>query len=154
MAEHTQAREMAREMSGTGRGIRVVATLVVAALLLVGTLWGQDDDFPFGPFRMYSTTAKLNAPAPDTRVEATDATGAVVLLTQQNTGIRRAEIEGQEPRFTADPALLKVVSDAYAKRNPKAPQVEQVRIVIRWYELRDGLPTGAWRDEVVTTWTR
>jgi hypothetical protein len=141
-------------MSPSGQRIRVAVTLFAALLLIVGSVWGQDDDFPFGPFRMYATTANLNSPAPDTRVEATEATGAVVPLTEGNTGIRRAEIEGQMGRFKADPALLKVVWNAYARRNPKAPEVRRVQIVIRWHELRQGLPTGAWWDEVVTTWTR
>jgi hypothetical protein len=137
-----------------GRWTRLAATLVAAALLLAGSIWGQDDDFPFGPFRMYASVADLDAPAADTRVEALDASGATVRLTETNTGIRRAEIEGQMGRFREHPRLLKVVADAYVRKNPRAPAVGEVRIVIRWHQVRDGLPTGAWRDEVVTTWTR
>jgi hypothetical protein len=140
-------------LTAPGRLTRVAATLVGAGLLLAGSIWGQDDDFPFGPFRMYSTVADLNAPVADTRVEAIDTSGATVPLTEANTGIRRAEIEGQMGRFRERPGLLKVVADAYARKNPRAPAVGEVRVVIRWHQVRDGLPTGAWRDEVVTTWT-
>jgi hypothetical protein len=137
-----------------GRAVRVGVTVVIAAVLLAGSIWGDDDDFPFGPFRMYASVGDVNAPAADTRVEATDASGATVLLTETNTGIRRAEIEGQMGRLQRDPGLLKVVAAAYARRNKSAPTLRQVRIVIRWHDIRDGLPTGAWHDEVVTTWTR
>jgi hypothetical protein len=137
-----------------GRAARIAVTLLACALLLAGSLWGDDDEFPFGPFRMYASVPDVNAPARDTRLEATDDVGATVLLTERNTGIRRAELEGQMDRFQKDPGLLRAVVTAYAKRNRHAPQLRQVRIVIRWHAIRDGAPTGAWRDEVVTTWTR
>lgn len=135
-----------------GRATRLVVTLLGAVLLLAGTVWGDDDHFPFGPFRMYASAVDPDAPAADTRVEATDELGNTVLITPDNTGIRRAEFEGQLGRFTADPALLRVVLDAYARRNPDAPELREVQIVIRWHEVRDSRRTGVWRDEVVTSW--
>ena len=42
--------------------------IVVLGLLLAGTVWGDDDAFPFGPFRMYSTRNDPNAPVISTRV--------------------------------------------------------------------------------------
>lgn len=135
-----------------GRAVRLGATALGLALLLVGTLRGTDDDFPFGPFRMYSTSDPPDAPAPDTRVEGVDRTGAVVDLGQNATGIRRAEIEGQQGRYAADPALLRQVADAYAERHPAAPALVEVRIVIRWYGIRDGRPTGRWTDETAVRW--
>src|SRR3954470_9890907 len=41
-------------VSPRGRAARLAASAVVLAVLLGGTLWGTDADFPFGPFRMYS----------------------------------------------------------------------------------------------------
>jgi hypothetical protein len=137
-----------------GRAVRAGATVVVAAVLLAGTIWGDDDEFPFGPFRMYASVADLDAPAADTRVEATDTAGATVVLTETNTGIRRAEIEGQLARFRREPALLGAVAAAYERRNRRAPAVSEVRIVIRWHDIRGGEPTGASHDEVVTAWRR
>ena len=55
-----------------GRVTRLGATALGLVLLLAGTIWGSDDDFPFGPFRMYSTSSPPNAPAPDTRVEGVE----------------------------------------------------------------------------------
>ncbi|WBB65147.1 hypothetical protein [Micromonospora sp. WMMD812] len=135
-----------------GRAARLGVTALGFAVLLAGTLWGTDDDFPFGPFRMYSTSNPPNAPAPDTRVEGVDATGAVVGLGQEATGIRRAEIEGQQDRYAGDPALLAEVADAYAERHPDAPDLVEVRIVIRWYGIREGRPTGRYTDETVVRW--
>ncbi|MBM0260574.1 hypothetical protein AB0F73_16290 [Micromonospora purpureochromogenes] len=135
-----------------GRAVRLGATALGLALLLAGTLWGVDDHFPFGPFRMYSTSEPPNAPAPDTRVEGVDRTGAVIALGQDATGIRRAEIEGQQDRYAADPTLLRQVADAYAERHPGAPELVEVRIVIRWYGIHQGRPTGRWTDETTVRW--
>ncbi|SCG80569.1 hypothetical protein GA0070609_6517 [Micromonospora echinaurantiaca] len=135
-----------------GRAARLAATALGLAVLVAGTVWGTDDHFPFGPFRMYSTSNPPSAPAPDTRVEGVDVTGAVVGLGEQATGIRRAEIEGQQSRYAADPALLAEVADAYAERNPDAARLVEVRIVIRWHGIRDGRPTGRWTDETVVSW--
>lgn len=135
-----------------GRIVRTMVTLLAGVLLLTGTLFGQDDHFPFGPFRMFSTAPGPDQDAPDTRVEAVDATGAVVPLTEVNSGIRRAEIEGQQQRYEAEPALLREVAEAYAARNPDAPALVEVRIVIRWSRIRGSRPTGDRFDETVVRW--
>ena len=139
-------------MSRPGRRIRLLCTALGLALLLTGTLWGVDDDFPFGPFRMYAGSNPPNDPAPDTRVEGMDTAGAVVVLDERNSGIRRAEIEGQQGRYAADPALLREVADAYRERNPSASPLVEVRIVIRWHEIHRGRITGKTFDETVVRW--
>ncbi|HEX8006682.1 MAG TPA: hypothetical protein VF482_09685 [Trebonia sp.] len=139
-------------MTGTQAFARVAATLAGAVLLLAGTLWGSDDHFPFGPFRMYAGVNLPDAPAPDPRAEATDATGAVVPLDQRTTGIRRAEIEGQIDRFAAQPSLLRELALAYARRHPRAPELVEVRLVQRWHEIRASRVTGRWQDEVIARW--
>jgi hypothetical protein len=130
----------------------MLVTLFGGVLLLAGTLWGQDDHFPFGPFRMYSTGGAPDAPAPDTRVEGVDARGAVVVLTERNSGIRRAEIEGQQQSYAAEPARLRQLATAYAVRNPGAAALVEVRIVIRWHGVRDSRPTGTYSDQTVVRW--
>ncbi|MFC3504204.1 hypothetical protein ACFOOK_25000 [Micromonospora krabiensis] len=139
-------------LTSHGRAARLGATALGLALLLAGTVVGTDDHFPFGPFRMYSTSNPPNAPAPDTRVEGVDVTGAVVSLDQNATGIRRAEIEGQQSRYVADPPRLAEVADAYAERHPDAPDLTEVRIVIRWHGIQGGRPTGRYTDETVVRW--
>jgi hypothetical protein len=139
-------------LSAPERAIRVIITLVAGGLLLAGTLWGEDDHFPFGPFKMYASAADPDAPTIDTRLEATDVNGETVLLTERNTGIRRAEIEGQMGRFRRDPELLQVAHDAYRQRNPHAPALVEIRVVVRWHEVRNFRPTGTWTEEVVAAW--
>jgi hypothetical protein len=139
-------------LSRRGRVARLVATAVAGVLLLAGTVWGQDDDFPFGPFRMYSTAPGPDDDAPDTRVEGVDTTGRTVVLTEANSGLRRAEIEGQQPAYVADPARLAQVARAYAEKSPGAAPLTEVRIVIRWAGVEDSRPTGTSRDEVIARW--
>ncbi|MFC0529462.1 hypothetical protein [Phytohabitans kaempferiae] len=135
-----------------GRAARLLATVAAGVLLLAGTFWGVDDDFPFGPFRMYSTAPGPDSPAPDTRVEGVDTTGAVVPLTERSTGIRRAEIEGQMQAYEQDPSRLSRVAEAYAARNPNAPALVEVRIVIRYEGVKDSRPTRTHTDETVASW--
>jgi hypothetical protein len=101
---------------------------------------------------MYAAVNPPNDLVPVTRVDGVDSTGAVVALTEANTGIRRAEIEGQQKRYATDLALLQEVADAYAKRNPAAPRLVEVRIVIRSYVIRDSRPTGSYSEETVVRW--
>ena len=142
------------ELTGRGRWTRAVLTVAGALLLLAGTFWGQDDDFPFGPFRMYSTAPGPDQAAKDTRVEGVDVAGRVVALTETNSGIRRAEIEGQQAAYVADPARLRQVAEAYAARNPAAPALREVRLVVRSHGVRHSRPTGTWSDQVVADWVK
>jgi hypothetical protein len=140
-------------LSTRGRAVRVAVTALGALLLLLGTLWGQDDDFPFGPFRMYSTAPDPNADAPDTRVEGVDTTGRTIVLTEANSGLRRAEIEGQQQAYIDDPGRLRQVAVAYTEKSPGAAPLTTVRIVIRWEGIEHSRPTGTSRDETIATWT-
>ena len=140
-------------LSTRGRTIRVAVTMAGVVLLLLGTFWGQDDDFPFGPFRMYSTAPDPNADAPDTRVEGVDTAGRTVVLTEANSGLRRAEIEGQQQTYIDDPARLRQIATAYAEKSPGAAPLRTVRIVIRWEGIEDSRPTGTSRDEIIATWS-
>ncbi|MEV6526810.1 hypothetical protein AB0M43_33255 [Longispora sp. NPDC051575] len=130
--------------------LRVTITTLVAVALLLGTLFGSDDDFPVGPFRMYATTDALDAPVRDTRVAALDDTGAALDLTETDTGLRRAEVEGQLDR----PDLPRLLAVAYERRNPDATPLRRVTIVVTWHELRDGRPTGRTTEETVAAWER
>ncbi|MFC7527115.1 hypothetical protein [Actinoplanes sp. GCM10030250] len=142
------------DLTTRGRRVRLLATLAGLLLLVAGTLFGQDDHFPFGPFRMYSTSPDPNGAAKDTRVEGVDETGQVVAITEANSGIRRAEIEGQQQAYEQDPSRLSRIADAYAEHTPGAPVLREVRIVIRWHGIKDARPTGTSYDEIVADWTR
>src|SRR5262245_39283852 len=106
------------KLSPSGRRTRLAVTLLCGALLLGGTLWGSDDWFPFGPFRMYAGVNPPNEPAPDPRIEGVTADGRVIALDEAHTGLRRAEVEGWQDSFVADPPSLRRVLSAYNERNP------------------------------------
>jgi hypothetical protein len=135
-------------LTPSGRVSRLVATAVVLALLLAGTVWGTDDSFPFGPFRMYSTRADPDAPVISTRVVGLTGAGVEVRLSGGQVGLRRAEFEGQIARVTDDPELLGLLAESYAERNPDAPELVEVQVVQRHFELRNGTRTGAYEDVV------
>jgi hypothetical protein len=141
-------------MSTAGRRGRAAATAGLVALLLCGTAFGQDDAFPFGPFRMYATRDAPDGWVLSTRVEAVDRAGRVLVVPDTATGLRRAEIEGQAGRFARDPALLAALARAHDRLHPGSPPYDEVRVVQRRYRLRDSRPTGEQTERVVATWRR
>ena len=136
-------------LSPTGRATRLAATALVLAVLLGGTLWGTDSDFPFGPFRMYSTRADPDRPVVSTRVVGLTAAGEEVRLSGGEVGLRRAEFEGQLPRLVDQPELLTLLADTYAEHHPGADPLVEVQVVQRRYELADGRQTGEVTDSVL-----
>lgn len=137
-----------------GQRVRLAATMLVAAAVLAGTLWGNDDDFPFGPFRMFSTSRELDRPVGDTQIHAVDAAGTLISEVNELAGLRRAEIEGQLDRIKSDPSLLGLLAQAYSSRQPDRPPLRQVSIVVVWHEVRDGHVTGVTWTQDVATWQR
>ena len=141
-------------LSAAGRRVRVAVTLLLAVLTLAGTAVGQDDDFPFGPFRMYSTRDDPDGTVVSTRVEAVDATGRTRVVDERSTGLKRAEVEGQADRFRTEPALLGALARAHERLQPDEPRLVEVRVVERVYQLRDSRPTGRESERVVARWRR
>jgi hypothetical protein len=136
-------------LSATGRLVRLLATALVLALVLAGTLWGDDDEFPFGPFRMYSTRADPNAPVISTRVVGLTEAGEEVRLSGGEVGLRRAEFEGQASRIIDRPQLLGLLAQSFAGTHPSAPDLVSVRVVQRRIELAGGRQTGDFDDRVL-----
>ena len=141
-------------LSTAGRRVRAALTAALAALLLAGTAVGSDDDFPFGPFSMYAGRHDPNGQVVSTRVEAVDATGGVTVVDERSTGMKRAEIEGQVGRLSADPSLLGALSRAHDALRPDEPAYAEVRVVERSFLLRDSEPTGEAVERVVARWVR
>ncbi|WP_239151345.1 hypothetical protein [Virgisporangium aurantiacum] len=140
-------------LSPRGRTLRMVITAVGLAVLLAGTLFGTDDHFPFGPFRMFATTDAWSKPISIARAQVVDVDGRTIVLTEANSGVRRAEVEGQLDRFRREPAALAGLADAYRAHNPSAPKVARVAVVLRHHEISRSGPTGHYTDEVVAEWT-
>jgi hypothetical protein len=136
-------------LSPTGRRVRLAATAVVLALLLGGTLWGNDSEFPFGPFRMYSTRADPDRPVVSTSVVGVTADGDEVRLSGGEVGLRRAEFEGQLSRLVEEPQLLGLLAASYADRHPDAEPLVAVRVVQRRHGLDGGRRTGEVTESVL-----
>jgi hypothetical protein len=139
-------------VTAVGRRLRLVVAATLVALLVTGTLVGQDEDFPFGPFRMYATRQRLDGRTSWYRIEAVTASGEVVFVPGAAYGLRRAELEGQIPRFVDDPAMLGELAVAYAARRPDEPSLVEIRLVRRSQQLADGRPVGEPTDEDVAEW--
>ena len=122
---------------------------VSAVLLLVGTFHGTDDDFPFGPFRMYATADDPNGAVLSARLEAVTTEGTVVRVSEGDIGMRRAEYEGQLDRVT--PAVLGDLAAVHTRRRPDAPRWVELRLLRDAFHLKNGRP-GTTTTRVLATW--
>ena len=131
----------------------MAVTALLVLLVLAGTFVGQDDDFPFGPFRMYATRDDPDGEVRSARVEAVDRAGRVRTVDERSTGLKRAEVEGQTRRFLAEPETLGLLAEAHARLRPDESPLVEVRVVERSYVLRDSRPTGEQSERVIARWT-
>jgi hypothetical protein len=140
-------------LSPAARRVRTVGFVLGLALLLAGTVVGQDDHFPFGPFRMYSTADDPDGRVLSTYLQAVDADGRVIPRAgEAHIGLRRAEYEGQLSRVVARPEILGELAELFSLRHPERPRWIEVSVVQTVYELVDGAPSGE-RTTVLATWT-
>lgn len=133
---------MTEVLSPRGRWIRGLAMFAVVVGLFAGTFWGDDDNFPFGPFRMFSTTNQLDGHVDSAEVWGVTRSGEEILLEWEWIGLRRAEIEGQMPRFAEDPDALRFVAEAYDRFNPQGEDLVAIKLRERVQMLQDGRPDG------------
>ncbi|MBA3339910.1 MAG: hypothetical protein H0T54_09265 [Geodermatophilaceae bacterium] len=136
-------------------GARLVRLIVAAAILaitLAGTVYADDYAFPFGPPRMYATRADPDTPVSSTRVVGLDEDGVEVTLSGGEVGLRRAEFEGQVPRLVSHPELLGLLAQTYLDEHPEEDPLVAVAIIVRRYELDDGVRTGTYVDDVLITY--
>jgi hypothetical protein len=90
-------------LSRRGVLVRLAAVVVALTLVIAGTVNGQDDDFPFGPFRMYSTRDNPNGAVRELRVQLLLTSGVVQDVTNASGAPRRAELEGRVGDLAAHP---------------------------------------------------
>jgi hypothetical protein len=118
-----------------GRWARYLAAALVGGLLLVTTLFGQDSDFPFAPFRMYATRDDPNGVIRILAVEAVAADGSVTDVTNAHGAPRRAELEGRIDALRNDPGLLASLAPPYLAA---ASHTATLRVVWRECQLVGG----------------
>jgi hypothetical protein len=134
------------------RGPRLVATAVVLAALLAGTAWGDDEHFPFGPFRMYSTRNDPNGTVMDVRLRATTSRGEEILLRARAFGLRPAEVDGLINRFADDSKLAAYLAKAYANLNRK-PRLDRLEVIRGIYRLEDSRAVR-YHEKTYGVWSR
>ncbi len=144
------------DVLGAGsRAWRVVVLAALTAVFVAGSVVGQDDWWPFSPWRMFSTsqapTGAVVAMAIEVRT-GTDPTWVVAPLTPESVGLNRAEVEGRSGRIAADPSLLATLAASHARLRPSAPAWTAVRLMRRETVVVDRRPTGEMRTTEVARW--
>jgi hypothetical protein len=136
-----------------GRVTRLVVTAVVVALLAIGSFWGDDWMFPFGPLRMYSTASPPSGSVSYDRLEAQLPDGRWVHtgLSPENIGMNRAEVEGRSPAIVADPSLLRHLAEAHLRLHPHSHWTG-VRLFKVRVQLRAGVPQAS-TQHLLASWT-
>jgi hypothetical protein len=132
---------------------RGVATLLVLVALVIGTFWGDDDHWPFGPFRMFSIRNRLDGRVKAAAVELTmsDGTQLEEKISSGTLALRRAEVEGQIDRFEHNPALLRHIASLYGEIHPRS-SVVGVRLYYEITPLAGGRPAGTPAEHTIATW--
>jgi hypothetical protein len=133
---------------------RLGAVGAVAALLLYGSAWGQDDNFPFGPMNQYSFRTDPNGPISALWLDADTAAGTHLRLNiagSDDVGIARAELEGQLDRILADPSRLQELAQAWARLHPDRPGLTRLTVGQDVTQLHHGHPAER-HTEVFTHW--
>jgi hypothetical protein len=123
-------------LRGRGRWVRVAAAVIVLVVVLAGTVFGSDDDFPVGPFHMYSSRTNPNSISRQLRVQVVLASGQVRDVTNEPGAPRRAELEGRVGQLQRDPAELGKLAPLYTA-HVDGP-VRQLRLVWENHPLHDG----------------
>ena len=143
-------------LPAAGRAWRVALGLLLGAMFLAGSVVGQDDWWPFSPWRMFSTSQAATGAVWSTGIEvqSADAPGQWVPapLTPSNVGLNRAEVEGRIPQIEADPARLGTLARSHAQLRPGTPAWTALRVVRRQVVVVDRRPTGEERVEVLAQW--
>jgi hypothetical protein len=125
--------------------LRFAVAGALLCLVLAGTIWGSDDDFPAGPFRMYATAARTTGNVRTAELWGVRADGVRVLLEAHDVGLRRAELEGQLPRFRAEPDLLAALA---------RPEYVEIRLEERVRPVVDRRVSGEERRVLIASWHR
>lgn len=140
-------------VSASGRRVRLTVALLFLSALVVGTAFGDDDTFPFGPFRMYSTRNSLDGFVNSPEFVGITTNGEKVPVPFQILGLRRAEVDGQISRMVEDPGLLGRLVEAKEELDPGALDLVELRLYLRVTDLEDGYPAGE-TVELLATWKR
>lgn len=128
-------------MSQRAKLIRVLMTVVVGACLVLGSWKGEDDNFPFGPFRMYSTKQMLDGRVRGLQLWGRHPCGPFMNLVIEDFGLRRADLEGQLGKLAVEPTvLLTELERSYRRLHGGSFPFETLQLRDKIYQLESGRP--------------
>lgn len=127
-------------------------TLAVLFALVVGTFWGNDEHFPFGPFRMYSTRNDPNGQISVIKLRGITMEGEAVELRSSKFGLRPAEVDGELILMSNDEPLATYLVAAYENLN-QSPELAELRVIRGYHQFEGGRPVS-YREETFSSWSR
>ena len=137
------------------KALLTVLLLALTGLFLAGTVVGQDDWWPFGPWRMFATSTAPSGAIYSLSIEVQegdDPEWVPAPLTPTTVGLNRAEVEGRVPQMTRDPGMLGTLARSHAKLQPGQAPWHGVRVVRNQVMLSGGTPTGEVRHSTLAAW--
>jgi hypothetical protein len=130
------------DIGSRGRAARIALTVAAVGLLIYGTVAGSNDMFPFGPFSMYAGRYPATGVIASNQLMAQTADGRDVVVSEADTGLTRAEMEGELHAFTANPARLGDLAQAFHRRHPRASPYVKVWIAQKRWQLHERAVVG------------
>jgi hypothetical protein len=142
-------------MTLPGRRARTLATGATILLLLAGSIWGQDDHFPLGPFRMYSVSNRVDGQVTSLQLQGRLSGGPRREIEFDRFGLRRAEVQGQVARFYLGDwdSLLAHLARSYDRFHPRGPVLDELHLVYEVDTLEGGRPV-AYEQRTLASWKR
>jgi hypothetical protein len=142
-------------LSLVSRSWRLGLLAALTALFLAGSVKGDDPWWPFGPWRMFSTSQAATGSVWASAIQVETAPGEWfdAPLSPANVGLNRAEVEGRIPQIVADPAMLGTLAASHSRLRPHSDPWIGVRVVRRETVIVDRVPTGQVNTTILATWT-
>jgi hypothetical protein len=137
------------------RAWRVAVLGALTLLFLAGSVVGQDDWWPFGPWRMFATSSAPSGAVIAFAVQVQTATEPVwhdVDLSPASIGLNRAEVEGRSGEIEAHPQMLGTLAVSHQRLRPHDERWLAVRLVRRETVLANRVPTGEVRESEIALW--
>ena len=142
-------------LSTAARAWRAGLVALLCLLFAGGTWVGNDDWWPFGPWRMFATSTAPTGGIAVLAIESRSGAGASWPPASRNlssVGLNRAEVEGRVPQMLGDPSMLGTLAATHSRLRPHDPRWTGVRVVRVVTVIVDRRPTGEQRRSVLAEW--
>jgi hypothetical protein len=154
-ADESSVPPPAERLGPVARSWRLLLLAALTALFLAGSLKGNDTAWPFGPWRMFSTsqapTGSVIALA--IQVESSPDAWHDQGIDPSVVGLNRAEVEGRIQQILVTPTMLGTLAKSHSRLQPHAQPWVGVRVVRRNTVIVGGRPTGEVDSTVLASWS-